>query len=81
MDVTVMNSAQGHRELVTHLQPHRPRLGKSEVVGVSGASSADQTRLRRHEFEMGFITQSTWLAEGELAFIDLGGNYIGLLMH
>ena len=81
MDVTVMNSAQGHGELVAHLQPHRPRLGKSEVVGVGWASSADQTRLRRHEFEMGFITQSTWLAEGELALVDLGGSYIGLLMH
>jgi hypothetical protein len=81
MDVTVMNPAQGYRELVAHLQPHRPRLGKSEVVGVGGASSADQTRLRRHEFEMGFITQSTWLAKSELALIDLGWNYIGLLMH
>src|SRR4029077_10911392 len=78
MDVTVMNPAQGHRELVAHFQPHRPRLGKSEVVGVGGASSADQTRLRRHEFEMGFITESTWLAEGELALVDLGGHYICL---
>jgi hypothetical protein len=56
-------------------------LGKSQVVGVGGASPADQTRLRGHEFEVGFITQSTWLAEGELAFIDFGKNYIGLLMH
>jgi hypothetical protein len=77
MDVTVMNPAQRHRELVAHLQPHRPRLGKSEVVGVSGASSADQTRLRRHEFEVGFIAQSSRLAERQLAFVDPGGSCVG----
>ncbi len=80
MDVTVMNPAQGHRELVAHLQPHRPRLGKSEVVGVGGASAADQTWLRRHEFEMNFIAQPSRLAERELAFVDLGGSCVSLLV-
>jgi glycerol dehydrogenase-like iron-containing ADH family enzyme len=79
MDVAVMNPAQGHRELVAHLQSHRPRLDESEVVGVGGASAADQTRLRRHEFEMGFIAQPSWLAESELAFVDFGGSCVGLL--
>jgi hypothetical protein len=55
MDVTVMNSAQGYRELVAYLESHRARLGESEVVRVSGTSAADQARLRRHEFEVGFI--------------------------
>src|ERR1700745_3463578 len=62
MDVAVMNPAQRHRELVAHFQPHRPRLGEAEVVGVGGTSSADQTRLRCYEFEMSFITQSSRLA-------------------
>ena len=76
-----MNPAQGYRELVAHFKSHGARLGESQVVGVSGASAADQTRLRCHEFEVGLVAQSTWLAEGELAFIDLGGSYVGFLMY
>jgi hypothetical protein len=72
MDVPVMSPAQGYRELVAHLEPHRARLGESEMVGVSGASAADQTGLRSYEFEVGFIAESTRFAERELAFIDLG---------
>jgi hypothetical protein len=55
MDVTMMNSAKGYRELVAHLSSHCPWLGESQVVGVGGTSSADQARLRGHEFEVGFI--------------------------
>ena len=79
MDVTVVNSAQGHRELVADLETHRPRLGKSEVMGVNGVSAADQARMRRHEFEVGFVAQPTWLTERELAFVDLAGGCFGLL--
>jgi hypothetical protein len=52
-----MNSAQGDRELVADLETHRPRPGKSEVMGVNGISAADQARRRRHEFEAGFAAQ------------------------
>lgn len=79
MDVTVMDPAQRHRELVAHLEAHRARLGESEMVRVGGASPADQTRLGCHEFEMGFVAEPTRLAESELAFIDLGGSLVGLL--
>ena len=80
MVLTVMNPAQRYRELVAHLEPHRPRLGESEMVGVSGASSADQAWQRGHEFEVGLVAQSTWLTERQLALIDLGGGCVGLLM-
>ena len=76
-----MSSAQGYRELVAHLEPHRARLGESEMVSVSGASRANQTRLRCHEFEVSFIAQSTRLAERQLAFIDPGGSYVGFLLY
>ena len=76
-----MSPAQGYRELVAHLEPHRARLGESEMVSVSGASRANQTGLRCHEFEVGFIAQSTRLTEGELAFINFGGSYVGFLIH
>ena len=51
---------------------------KSEVMGVNGVSAADQARMRRHEFEVGFVAQPT-LTELELAFVDLAGGCFGLL--
>jgi hypothetical protein len=78
MVVAVMASAQGYRELVAHLASHRAGLREPQVVGISGASAADQTRLRRHEFEMGFIAMPTRLADRKLAFLDFGGRSIGL---
>jgi hypothetical protein len=53
-------------ELVAHLEPHRPRLSESEMVGVGGASPANQTRLRCNEFKVGFVAESSRLAEREL---------------
>jgi hypothetical protein len=76
MDVTVVNSAQGHRELVADLETHRPRLGKSEVMGVNGVSAADQARTRRHEFEVGFVAQPTGLADCKYTFVDLRGSVV-----
>ena len=76
-----MNPAQRYGELVAHLQPHSPRLREPEVVGVSRASTADQARLRGNEFEVRFVAQSTRFAERQLALVDLGGNYIGLLIY
>jgi glycerol dehydrogenase-like iron-containing ADH family enzyme len=63
MVVAVMGSAQRHRELVAHLSSHRAKLSEPQVVGVSGASPTDQTRLRCHEFEMSFVAMPTRLAD------------------
>ena len=68
MVVPVMRSAKRYRELVADLAPHRPGLGELEMVGVNGASPADQTRLRRDEFEVRFIAKPTRFAERKLAF-------------
>ena len=76
----VMSSAQRDREFVADLASHRARLSEPQMVGVSGASPADQTRLRRHELEMRFIAMPTWLADRELAFLDFGGGSVGLKM-
>jgi hypothetical protein len=45
MILPVVGSAQGNHELVAGLSSHRARLGKPKMVGVSGASPADQARL------------------------------------
>jgi len=73
-----MGPAQRHRELVAHLAPQGASLGKPQVVGVGGASSTDQTRLRCHEFEMGFVAVAARLADGEFALLDFCGTGVGL---
>ena len=80
MVVPVMGSAQRYRELVTDLASHRAGLSESQVVGVSWTSPADQTRLRRNELEVCFITMPTRLADRERTFLDFGGSSVGLLM-
>ena len=72
----MMNSAKGHRELVAHLQSHRPRLSEPQVVGVGGASSADQTGLRGNEPEVDFVAEPTGLADREYTFIDLARSVV-----
>jgi hypothetical protein len=76
MDVSVMNPAKGHRELVAHLQSHRPRLSEAQVVSVSGTSPADQTGLRGNELEVDFVAEPTGLADREYTFIDLARSVV-----
>src|SRR5260370_40191488 len=45
VEVAAVNSAQGYGELVADLKPHRAGLGELEMVGIGGASAADQTRV------------------------------------
>jgi hypothetical protein len=80
MVVAVMGSAQRDSELVADFASHRARLGEPKMMGVSGASAANQTRLRCNELEVRFVPMPTRLADRELAFLDLAGSSIGLKM-
>jgi hypothetical protein len=75
-----MSPAERDRELIADLAPHCAGLGEPKMVGVSGPSPANQTRLRCNELEMAFIAMPTWLADRELAFLDFGGGTFGLKM-
>jgi hypothetical protein len=77
MILPVVGSAQGNDELVAGLSSHRARLGEPKMVGVSGASPANQARLRCDKLKMNFIAMSTLLADRELALVDFGGNSVG----
>jgi hypothetical protein len=76
MEVPVMDSAQRYGELVAHLARHRAGLGEPQMVGVCGASSTDQTGLRGNELEVGFVAESTGLANHKYTFVDLPGRVI-----
>ena len=74
--VAVMCPAQRYRELVADLAPHRPRLSEPQMVRVGGTSPANQTGLRRDEFEMGFIAKPTRFADRKFAFLNFGRRCI-----
>ena len=49
MEVTVVDAAQRHCELIADLAPKRARLPKLDVMGIGRAPAADKARLRAHE--------------------------------
>ena len=48
----VMDAAERNCEFVAGLAAKRPRLHKSDLMGVRGLAAAQQARLLRHEAEM-----------------------------
>jgi hypothetical protein len=79
VDVAVMSPAQGDGEFVADLPPHGAGLGELQVVGISGASCADQARLRSDEFEVGLVAQPTRFADRKNALVDLARNGVVLM--
>src|SRR6202022_3511378 len=78
MVVPVMGSTEWYGEFVADLEAHPAGLSEPQMVSVSGASPADQTGLRRHELEVGLVTEPTRLADREYAFVDLRGGSVVL---
>src|SRR4030088_2250622 len=81
MVVPVMRSAQRYREFVANLASHRVRLGEPQMMGVGGASPANQTWLGCNELQVCFVAMAAHLADGELAFVDFGGNSFSVKMY
>jgi len=70
MVVLVMRPAQRYCELVADLAPHCALLGEPQMMGISRASPAYETRLRCHKLEMRFVAVPTELADRKHALID-----------
>ena len=70
MKLAVMTAAERHGELVADLAAERPALGKSQVMGVAGLPTADQTGLLRHKAHMVVIADAPRLWMGENRFVD-----------
>jgi hypothetical protein len=80
-----INSAALRRRKTAGAREQRPwrhrvgaELGEPQMVGVYGASPADQTRLRRHELQVGFVAEPTRLADRKHALVDFAGGGFGL---
>jgi hypothetical protein len=74
MHLAMMTSAQGDGELITHFAPKRPILREAQVVGIAGASPANQTRLHGHVSDVIAVAYAARLRHRECAFFDPFGS-------
>ena len=70
MHFTMMSAAQRNRELVTDLAAERPVLGKAQVMGIAGLTSADQAGCLGDKPHMIAIANAARLGMVQDGFID-----------
>ena len=69
----MVQPADGNGELVADFPPHRPLLGKLDVVGIRRGPPADETRLRGHKPQMVAIAFAHRFADdGDGLFARIG---------
>lgn len=78
MKLAVMAAAQRHCELIADLAAERPALGKAQMMGVAGSTTADQTSLLRHKAHMVAIADAPRLGTGENRFVDRAATWLPL---
>ena len=80
MQFAVMTAAK-RDGLIAYFEADRFWLRKTQVVGIGRLSSADQTRLCCHKFQVRLVTQSFRFADRELAFVDWLSGRIDVSRH
>jgi hypothetical protein len=76
MQCPMMAAAKWHRELVTYSASHGAVLCKSDVMGVSRTTAAEQTRLGRHVLDVIPIPDATWFRYGEKTLVDACDSFL-----
>ncbi len=61
-----MPIAQGHGELVRHLETERARLCEANMMGLGRPATAYQARLVRDEGEVSLVAHALFLGKSEL---------------
>jgi hypothetical protein len=76
MQVIVVRNTERHSELVTDLLRQSARLGKGDVVGVTGKLLANDTGLGGDKLQMGLAAQApfAWQQERTLVDREAAGN-------
>ena len=67
-----MPIAQGHGELVRHLEAQGARLSEANVMRLSRAAAADEAGLAGNEGKVGLIADALFLREGQLTGASSG---------
>ena len=70
----MMSAAERDREFVAHLSAERAGLRETEMMVIRGLPPADETGLRGHKFEMGFIAVTARFTNREHALVDSSTN-------
>lgn len=78
MQLPVMPTAKRDRELITHLETNGSRLRKPQVMRIGRLPAADETRLRRNEFQVCLVAQSFGFGNRKLALVDPGSRQLTL---
>ncbi len=64
MDLAMVSAAQWNGVLIADLSAECPALGKSEVVGIRGSATANQTRVLGDSFDVIAVTNPARLWQG-----------------
>ena len=64
VDLAIVSSTQWYGVLIADLAPEGPTLGKSEVVGICGSATANETRVLGNRFDVIAVTNSARLWQG-----------------
>jgi hypothetical protein len=70
MDLAMMSPTQRDGELIADLASERPALSKTQMVGITGLSAADQTGAPGDKFDMLPVTKAAPLRQRETGLID-----------
>ena len=81
MQLPMVPTAKRHRKLITDLQTDGARLGRPEMVRITGLAPANQAWLRRHKLQVGFVTQSLRFGNDKLALVDPSCRHVGRARH
>ncbi len=65
----MMAAAERDGEFVTDLHPHRPGLGKAQMMRIGWLSPADKAWLRGYKLQVIFVPKSLGFGEGQGALV------------
>ena len=77
VNLTMMSTAERHGELIADFKTQGSGLRKPKVMRIGRLTAADEAGLRGHESQMGFVTQTPGLGNGQNALIDLRWQEVG----
>ena len=77
VNLAMMSTAERHGELIADFKTQGSGLRKPKVMRIGRLTAADEAGLRGHESQMGFVTQTPGLGNGQNALIDLTRDEAG----
>jgi hypothetical protein len=73
VEFTMVQPTEGNGEAVANFPTHRPLLRKLDMMGIRRGSTAEETRLRSHKFQVLAITFSHRFADDGDRLFDWTG--------